>query len=151
MPLIRDAAADRRQRRIRVDHAGNVLGVHALGQREPVLGDELAGMRTDDRGAEKLALRIGDDLGEALRFAFGARAIDFVEREAVDLVRDVALLRFGFGQPDARELGIGERAPRDHLRRLRPPQLEDRLAQHDAGVMLGHVRELQPPATSPTT
>src|SRR5260221_12714987 len=50
--LVRDAAADRRQRRVGVDRAGDILGVHPLGQREPVFGDELAGMRTDDRRAQ---------------------------------------------------------------------------------------------------
>ena len=87
---------------------GEVLGAHPFRQREHVLGDQLAGVRADDRGAEELALRIGDDLGEAFRFAFGARAVDFVERETVDAVRDVALLRLDFGEPDARELRIGD-------------------------------------------
>ena len=61
-----------------------------LRQREHVLGDQLAGVRADDRRAEELALRIGDELGEALGLAFGARAVDLVEREAVDAVRDAA-------------------------------------------------------------
>jgi len=37
------------------------------------------------------------------------RAVDFAEREPVDLVRDVVLLRFRFGHADPRELRIGAR------------------------------------------
>ena len=71
-----------------MDDPGELLRVHALREGEHVFRDQLAGVRPDDRGAEELALRIGDDLRQPLGLAFGARAIDVVEREPVDAMRD---------------------------------------------------------------
>jgi hypothetical protein len=99
-------------------------------------------VRADDGRAEELALRIGDELGKARGGAVGARAIDLVEREPVDAVRDARSPGLGFRQADACQFGVGVRAPRNDRRGLRPLHPEDRVPQDDAGVVLGQVREL---------
>src|SRR5262249_26959848 len=83
-PLVGDTAIDLRERRICVDDAGQLFRVHSLRDGEHVFGDQLAGVRADDRCAEQPSARIGDDLREALGLAFGARAVDVVERKPID-------------------------------------------------------------------
>src|SRR4051812_44241653 len=94
-----------RQRRVAVDHPGD-LGVAAL----QVLGvdellDQLGGLRPDDVAAEQLAvLLVADDLDEA-----GAVAVDGpgADRAVLDLADDdvvPAIARLLLGQPERRHV-----------------------------------------------
>ena len=111
-------------------------------EREHAFGDQFARVRSDDCGTQQLAVRLRDELGQALGLAFGMRTVDVGERKRIHAMRDAGFPRLRLGQADARELRIGVRAPRHDRRGPRPFHLEDRLAEHDAGVMLGDVCEL---------
>src|SRR5439155_23429303 len=89
-----------------------------------------------------LAARTRDELGHSFDFAFGARAIDVAERKTVDAMINAGLFRFGFRKSDAGQFRIGECAPRHDWGWLGPPELEDRMPQDDAGMVLGQMREL---------
>src|SRR6185369_13883805 len=71
--LIRGAPADRGERWIRMDDGGEVLGTQSFRDGKRQLGDELAGMRTDDGAAENPASGIRQDLGETPGLTLGMR------------------------------------------------------------------------------
>ena len=87
----------------------------AVLHRGHVFGDQLAGVLADDRRAEDaVAAGGGQHLDEAPRPRLGDRAVEVVEAVARHLDGDALRARLVLVQPDARDLGIGERAPRDH-------------------------------------
>jgi hypothetical protein len=99
------------QRRIRRNHArdGGHLQPVGDGQRPDL--DELASLRTDDGGANRLAL-YDHDLGETFGLTRGDTAVVVVKLRLrdEDLVA-MLLARLGFGQADLRQFGVGVGRP----------------------------------------
>ena len=106
-------------------------------------GHQLGGARADHVHAEHLVvLAIGDDLDEALGLCRHLRAAKDAEGERADAHVVAALLRLGFGEAHAADLGVAVGAT-GHVIEVQRLHLEpgDALGNQDA---LGrrHVREL---------
>src|SRR4051812_50078914 len=76
------ALADFRQSRIRDHNSGHRADVKAARERERPCGDQFAGLRADDTGAQNAAVFGGDDLDVALGRALGLGAAAFMLRPA---------------------------------------------------------------------
>ncbi len=118
------------------------LDVHALGYGERPHLDQLAGVGADDARADDLARRRRDDLGVTQSGALGLGPVVLVHRPAQHA--DAAIFATGgiFGEADMRDLGIGEGHPGYDLGVHPGRQPEQRAADDDAGVVVGHVRVL---------
>src|SRR6185503_13949598 len=94
-----------RHRRMRVDGTDQLLdrALEAQGRRR--LGDQFGRARADHVDAEQLVvLLLGDDLDEALGLAGDPGAAEHAELDRADPDVESALLRLGFGEPDAADL-----------------------------------------------
>ena len=95
----------------------DVLRVAAHLDRERGLGDQVAGVRADDAGAEHAARRLVEQqLREAVRAAERQRAGARDPRERALLVLDAARFRVVLGEAHPRDLGIGVRDGRHDAR-----------------------------------
>ena len=129
------------KRRMRVDGEPDILGVRAHLERENRLGDQLAGVGSDDGGAEQAARALVEDqLGQAFVAASRARASARGPREHGLL--DLDALRFGhrFGQAHPRDFRIGVRHRRNGARVERGSMSGDDFGRELAFVA-GLVRE----------
>jgi phosphatidylglycerophosphate synthase len=137
--------------RIGMDRLRQAAGEAPSLHRERAVLDELAGVRTDDLGADQLpaadsseeAASRGHELDEANCSLFDSRPIDAAHRIGDDLDSLVQLARLFFGQAEMRDLGIGERHPGHDA--LVDPRPFSRSVQPGHAPLVGpDVRELQP-------
>src|SRR5262245_38460621 len=130
------------RRRIGRNHLRHGLDIEHLGHRKRPHLDQLASMLANHAGAEDAALGVGHDLDEAFGRALGVGAIVLVVGPAVDAHAPAALFGRILAEPHVSDLWVGESCPWDdgavHRRRLE----EQGSAQHDAGMVIGDMREL---------
>src|SRR5215510_2635523 len=130
------------KRRIGRNPLRHGLDIEPLGHRKRPHLDQLASMLANHAGAEDAALGVGHDLDEAFGRALGVGAIVLVVGPAVDAHAPAALFGRILAEPHLGDLWVGESCPWDdgavHRRRL----AEQGPAQHDAGMVIGDVREL---------
>ena len=119
--------------------------IQPLRDRQRPGGDQFAGLRADDGGAENSAFLVGDDLDVTVRLALGLGAVIIVIRPAQDADFDAALARLRLGQSGLRQFGIGIGHPRNGVVVDPHRQAEQRVPDHQAGVIIGGMRELQLP------
>src|SRR6266851_6842672 len=139
------ALVDLAEGRIGRDEAGHDRELQASADRQPPGLDELAGMRTDHRRPQHAPVAPRQHLDEAVRRALRLRPVVLVERPAQHLeVAAMRLERLGLGHADLGELRVGIGDPGQGAIIDLGRQAEQRVANDDAGVVAGDVRELRP-------
>ena len=103
-----------RERRVRVDHVGQIGHGGAGFQREGGFGDQIARARANNGGAQKLAGGgIGQDFSDAIAPFEGQCPSTGRPRELGDFGRNAFFRSLGFGEADPGDLRIGENHGRD--------------------------------------
>src|SRR5215831_7978580 len=116
-------------------------------------GDQLAGARAYDGGAEDLAPPIGHDLDMPHRLALGLGTVVLVIGPPQQADGETARSRLRLGQADMGELGVGEGHPRHEILVHLDGQAKQRVPDDEPGMVIGEMGELPPTAgsASPTT
>src|SRR5262249_40103735 len=124
---------------------GKGADVEPLADRQGPGGDQLAGRRADDGGAQNAPAAVGYDLDMADDFALGLGPVVLVIGPAQHLDGNAAPTRLRLREADMGEFRVGEGHARDHVVVRLHPQAEQRVPQHQASVVVGEVGELPAP------
>src|SRR5208282_4675477 len=131
-------------RRVGHDQIGHRADLEPLRDRQRPRQDQIAGPGAEDRGAKDAAIATGDDLDQALSLALGLSPVVLGKTPTQHARGPLDGARRGFGQSDLGEFGIGigdpGQCPVIDLGR----DAEQRVADHDAGMIEGDVGKLRP-------
>ena len=119
--------------------------IEPLRDRQSPHRDQFSGLRADDGRAQDLTLRAGDDLYMTMRFALGLGAVIVMIGPAQDAELELARARLRLGQAGLSQFRIGIGHPRNAIVVHLDRQAEQRIPDHQAGVIIGGVGELQLP------
>jgi len=132
------------ERRIGRHHTGDGADMKALLYGQNPECHDLSGLRPHDRSAQDAATRCCHHLYQAVLPALGPRPVVAGHCGSQHLDRVVGLPRLRFGLPDLGDFRIGEGNPWYSPQVGPGGQAEQRVAEHDTGLVSGKMRELRP-------
>src|SRR5262249_53173501 len=139
---IGDTLVDLAKRRIGRNPLRHGLDSKPLRHRKRPHLDQLAGVLANDAGAEDAPLGVGHNLNEALGHALGVGAVVLMVGPAVDAHAPATLSGRILAEPHVSDLWVGKGRPWDDVAVHRRRLAEQGPAQHDAGMVIGDMREL---------
>src|SRR3972149_5719660 len=137
------ALVDFRQRRIGQHDAGESPDIEALRDGKRPGRDQFAGLGADNRRTDYFAILLRYDLDVAVGLALGLGAIVVMIGPAQNTDLDAALARLGLGQPALRQFRLGIGHPRNDVVVHAHRKTEQRIPDHQTGVIIGGMGELQ--------